>query len=322
MKTIVVVTGPTATGKTALGVALAETFGGEVVSADSMQVYRRMDIGTAKVTAEETHGIPHHMIDVAEPWEDYSVSRYATEAGPCVEDILARGKLPIVVGGTGLYIDALVNGTDFAPKGGGTALREALSREYDDMGGEAMLLKLAAFDPVSASKLHPTDKKRVVRAFEVWESTGKTIAEHDAETKTRPPAYHALKIALTFSDRALLYDRIDRRVDKMTEDGLEREVRGLLDSGVPETCTAMQAIGYKEMAAALRGETTVSEAVDLIKRSSRRYAKRQLSWFSRYPEIRWIKWGNTPDIGAALRVSTDFLRTAGIMVASEQGNAD
>jgi len=322
MKTIVVVTGPTATGKSALGVALAEALGGEIVSADSMQVYRRMDIGTAKVTAEEMRGVPHHMIDVAEPWEDYSVSRYAREATICVEDILRRGKLPIVVGGTGLYIDALVKGTSFAPKGGGTPLREALSREYDETGGEAMLLKLAAFDPVSASRLHPNDKKRVVRAFEVWQSTGKTIAEHDAETKSRPPAYRALKLALTFSDRAMLYERINARVDTMIRAGLEREVRQLLSSGVPETSTAMQAIGYKEMAAAVRGDVTLPEAAELIKQASRRYAKRQLSWFARYPEIRWIRWENTPDIGAALRVSTDFLRTAGIMVTSEQGNAD
>ena len=316
MKTVVVVAGPTATGKSALGVSLAEALGGEVVSADSMQVYRRMDIGTAKIGAEEMRGVPHHMIDVAEPWEEYSVSRYAREAAACVEDILRRGKLPIVVGGTGLYIDALINGTDFAPRGGGTPLRGELSREYDEIGGEAMLRKLASFDPVSAAKLHPNDKKRVVRAFEVWRSTGKTIAEHDAETKTRPPAYRALKLALTFSDRAALYDRIDARVDAMMEAGLEREVRDLLLSGVPETCTAMQAIGYKETAAALRGETTLSEAAALIKQSSRRYAKRQLSWFSRYSEIRWIRWDGAPDIGAALHVSTDFLRTAGIMVAS------
>lgn len=313
MKKVIVISGPTASGKTALGAMLAERLGGEVVSADSMQVYRRMDIGTAKPTREEMRGIPHHMLDVAEPWEDYSVSRYAAEAKICVDGILSRGKIPIIVGGTGLYTDALIGGTSFAPKGGGTELRERLSREYDEKGGAYMLRRLSEVDAESGARLHENDKKRIVRALEVWYSTGKTITEHDAETKKLPPDYDAVKIALAFSDREDLYARINARVDRMFSDGLENEVRSLIASGVPEKCTAMQAIGYKETAAAIRGEYPLSEAAEIIKQSSRRYAKRQLSWFGRYPEIYWIHWGKTPDFDAALRDSTDFLHTKGIL---------
>ncbi len=313
MKKVVVITGPTATGKTALGVLLAERTSGEVVSADSMQIYRGMDIGTAKPSPEETRGVPHHMLDVADPSDDYSVSRYAKEAGACLEDILNRGKLPIIVGGTGLYIDALLMGTDFAPKGGGTEVRGELSAEYDALGGDAMLKKLAQVDPLSAARLHPNDKKRIVRALEVWRLTGKTITEHDAETKTRPPEYSAVKIALTFKDREELYRRINLRVDKMFDLGLENEVRALLASGLSENSTAMQAIGYKETVSAIKGECTMAQAAENIKQASRRYAKRQLSWFRRYPEINWILWEKAPDFDYALRVSTDFLQRAGIM---------
>lgn len=284
---ILVVTGPTATGKTALSVELAKKLGGEIVSADSMQIYRGMDIGTAKVTKAEMQNIPHHMIDIADPSEDYSVSRYVEEADAAVRGILSRGRLPIVAGGTNLYIDSLIAGLDFAEKAEDAALRESLNKQYDDIGGEAMLEHLRGFDPERAAKLHPADKRRIVRAVEIYILTGETITRHDEETKKRPKRYDAVKIALTFADRAVLYDRINARVDKMVSDGLFDEVKGLLDSGLSPACTSMQAIGYKEPAAYFRGEMSKNAAIELIKLSSRRYAKRQLTWLRRDTTVLW-----------------------------------
>lgn len=284
---ILVVTGPTATGKTALSVELAKKLGGEIVSADSMQIYRGMDIGTAKVTKAEMQNIPHHMIDIADPSEDYSVSRYVEEADAAVRGILSRGRLPIVAGGTNLYIDSLIAGLDFAEKAEDAALRKSLNKQYDDMGGEAMLEHLRGFDPERAAKLHPADKRRIVRAVEIYILTGETITRHDEETKKRPKRYDAVKIALTFADRAVLYDRINARVDKMVSDGLFDEVKGLLDSGLSPACTSMQAIGYKEPAAYFRGEMSKDAAIELIKLSSRRYAKRQLTWLRRDTTVLW-----------------------------------
>lgn len=287
---ILVVTGPTATGKTALSVELAKKLGGEIVSADSMQIYRGMDIGTAKVTKAEMQNIPHHMIDIADPSEDYSVSRYVEEADAAVRGILSRGRLPIVAGGTNLYIDSLIAGLDFAEKAEDAALRESLNKQYDDIGGEAMLEHLRGFDPERAAKLHPADKRRIVRAVEIYILTGETITRHDEETKKRPKRYDAVKIALTFADRAVLYDRINARVDKMVSDGLFDEVKGLLDSGLSPESTSMQAIGYKEPAAYFRGEMSKDEAIELIKLSSRRYAKRQLTWLRRDTTVLWHEW--------------------------------
>lgn len=284
---ILVVTGPTATGKTALSVELAKKLGGEIVSADSMQIYRGMDIGTAKVTKAEMQNIPHHMIDIADPSEDYSVSRYVEEADAAVRGILSRGRLPIVTGGTNLYIDSLIAGLDFAEKAEDAALRESLNKQYDDIGGEAMLEHLRGFDPERAAKLHPADKRRIVRAVEIYILTGETITRHDEETKKRPKRYDAVKIALTFADRAVLYDRINARVDKMVSDGLFDEVKGLLDSGLSPESTSMQAIGYKEPAAYFRGEMSKDAAIELIKLSSRRYAKRQLTWLRRDTTVLW-----------------------------------
>ncbi len=284
---ILVVTGPTATGKTALSVELAKKLGGEIVSADSMQIYRGMDIGTAKVTKAEMQNIPHHMIDIADPSEDYSVSRYVEEADAAVRGILSRGRLPIVAGGTNLYIDSLIAGLDFAEKAEDAALRESLNKQYDDIGGEAMLEHLRGFDPERAAKLHPADKRRIVRAVEIYILTGETITRHDEETKKRPKRYDAVKIALTFADRAVLYDRINARVDKMVSDGLFDEVKGLLDSGLSPESTSMQAIGYKEPAAYFRGEMSKDAAIELIKLSSRRYAKRQLTWLRRDTTVLW-----------------------------------
>jgi len=292
---IVVITGPTATGKTLLGVLIAKAAGGEVVSADSMQIYKYMDIGTAKPTSDEKRGVPHHMLDIVPPWEAYSAARYITDAARCVDDILGRGKLPILVGGTGLYIDSLLSGRVFSAKGDDT-LRRELESEYDDIGGDVMLRRLAGFDPESAEKLHANDKKRIVRAIEVFETSGKTISQHDRETKALPPRYDAIKIALTFSDRAELYTRIDKRVDDMMRKGLEGEVRSLLDMGVSPGATSMQAIGYKEMTGAILGEISIGDAVDRIKMESRRYAKRQLTWLRRDDSVKWVAWDSSPDI--------------------------
>ena len=309
---IVVVTGPTATGKTKLAVALARDLNGEIVSADSMQLYRRMDIGTAKVTPNEAQGVPHHMIYVAGPDESFSVARYVHDAGRCVDDILSRGKLPILAGGTNLYIDSLVSGRDFAENEGDNALRESLGAEYDALGGEAMLERLREIDPERAAKLHPADKRRIIRAIEVYTLSGRTITQHDAETKAIPPRYEAVRIVLDYEDRAELYRRIDSRVDEMVAQGLFDEVKALLDEGLSPDMTAMQAIGYKEPAAFFRGELTREEAIELIKRESRRYAKRQLTWLRRDDSALRIRWGVSPDFNEARRLSTEYLHSRGL----------
>lgn len=314
MKKVVVIAGPTASGKTALAVELAQSLNGEIVSADSMQVYRGFDIGTAKATPDERRAAVHHMLDVAAPDEDYSVARYVNDAAAVCEDILARGKLPIIAGGTGLYIDSLLSGRDFAERGEGESaqLRAELMAEYDERGGEAMLERLRGFDPERAAILHPSDKRRIVRAVEIYLLTGRTITEHDAYTKTLPPRFEAARIVLNYADRAALYARIDRRVDEMCERGLFDEVAGLLAAGVPEDCTAMQAIGYKEAVRAIRGGITQREAAEEIKLASRRYAKRQLTWFRRWEDALWISWESAPDLIYARQLSTDFIRSRGI----------
>ena len=309
---VLVLVGPTASGKTRLAVELAKEHNGEVVSADSMQIYRRMDIGTAKPTAEEMEGIPHHMIDVADPEEDFSVARYVEMAAACVDDILARGKFPIVAGGTGLYVDSLLSGRTFAAFSPESSLRQELEGELAERGGEAMLAELAQVDPEAAGRLHPNDHKRIVRALEVYRSTGKTISQHNRETRSLPPRYQALTIGLNFQDRADLWARIDARVEQMAAAGLEREVRELLASGLSPTCTAMQAIGYKEFVAAVEGEMTWREAEGLVKLRSRQYAKRQITWFKRNPDTHWLLWNKNPDFGNARRRSTEFLLEFGV----------
>ena len=288
MNPIICIAGPTASGKTALAVELAKDLSGEVVSCDSMQVYKRMDIGTAKPTEEEMQGIPHHMIDVAEPDEDFSVSRYCCLASPIVDDIVARGKTAIIAGGTGLYMDSLIRGNAFAPFPS-TGVRERLETQADSEGMEFMLNWLRSVDPESAARLHLSDRKRIIRALEVYLETGQTITEHNRKTQLIPPKYSPLWLGLDFADRAELYRRIDRRVDMMLEMGLISEIQGLLASGIPPRCTAMQAIGYKEFVNALNGEETIAQAAEEVKKSSRHYAKRQLTWFRRNPRLHWLK---------------------------------
>lgn len=307
---VICVVGPTASGKTALGVWLAKQYNGEVVSCDSMQIYRRMDIGTAKPTEEEMQGIPHHMIDIADPEEDYSAERYRREAIPVVDDILARGKRPIIVGGTGFYLDALLNGHDFAVKS--TGWREKWQAKYDAEGIQPLWEALQEVDPESATRLHPMDTKRVIRALEVWYETGETISAHNAATRLLPPRYTALKLGLNFENRADLWARIDKRVDEMAELGLAEEVEALLESGISPTCTAMQAIGYKEMAGAVRSGGDLTTALEEVKRRSRQYAKRQLTWFKRDKSTQWYKHGSQPDLAALQQFAAEKLAEAGI----------
>ena len=287
MKPIVCIAGPTASGKTAFAVAMAKELNGEVVSCDSMQIYRRMDIGTAKPTADEMQNIPHHMIDVAEPDEDFSVSRYCEMATPIIDDIIARGKTAIIAGGTGLYMDSLIRGNAFAPCPS-TGRRQELEDRADREGIEVLMQWLQQIDPETAARLHLSDRKRIIRALEIYLETGETMTAHNLKTQAIPPRYSPVWFGLDFQERSQLYERIDRRVDIMLQQGLVQEIRDLLDTGIPSKCTAMQAIGYKEFVAALEGYATIEEAADLVRQSSRRYAKRQLTWFRRNQSMHWL----------------------------------
>ena len=309
---ILVISGPTASGKTRLAVELALRHGGEVVSADSMQIYRGMAIGTAAPTAEEMALAPHHMVGVADPQETYSAARFVEDASACVDDILARGKLPIVVGGTGLYLDALVAGRSFAAGGSETRSRQRLNERLAREGIEPLYRELSIIDPTAAARLHLRDEKRILRALEIYYETGQTITEHDAQSKLLPPRYDAVYIGLTFEDRADLRALIDARVDAMLSQGLVEEVRALLSAGVSPSSTALQAIGYKELLGALRGEKSLAEATEEIKLRSRQYAKRQLTWLRRNKAIHWIFWKKERDFPRALQLSTEILSAHGL----------
>ena len=309
---IVCVVGPTACGKTTLGVLLAKKFNGEVVSADSMQIYKGMTIGTAAPTAAEMDGVPHHMIAVAEPEEQWSAARYAQAATPIIDDILSRKKLPILVGGTGLWLDAVVKGHGFAGGCAGGAVRRELQRRLEQEGIGPLLTELRQVDPASAERLHPADEKRILRALEVYLETGKTITAHNEETRRIPSRYDAVWIGLQFAERADMRALIDRRVDKMVEEGLLSEVRDLLQSGLSREATALQAIGYKEFLGVLDGSVTEMEAIEEVKLRSRQYAKRQLTWLRKNQDIHWIFWKKERDFARALQVSTEILTAAGV----------
>ena len=286
MNNIICIAGPTASGKTSLAVELAKLTNGEVVSCDSMQIYKRMTIGTAKPVPEEMEGIVHHMIDVAEPDEAFSVSRYCEMATPIVEDIIARGKTAIIAGGTGLYMDSLIKGNDFAPFPA-TGHRERLEEMWEKEGLEALAKLLKEIDPEALDRAQ-NNPRRIIRALEVFYETGDTITAHNLRTQSIPPKFEPLWIGLDFEPRKLLYDRIDLRVGIMLEQGLVQEIRDLLDSGIPADCTAMQAIGYKEFVAAMEGHITIEEAADEVRKASRHYAKRQLTWFRRNKNMHWL----------------------------------
>ena len=306
MNNIVCIAGPTASGKTALSIALAKELNGEVVSCDSMQIYKRMDIGTAKPTKEEMDGIPHHMIDICEPDEDFSVSRYCEMAAPIVDDILARGKTAIIAGGTGLYMDSLIRGNDFAPFPA-TGHREILEARLEAEGLEPLMAELQAVDPESVIRAQ-NNPRRIIRALEVWLETGETITSHNLRTQAIPPRYTPVWFALEDENRQDLYDRIDRRVTVMLEQGLVEEIKDLLSSGIPADCTAMQAIGYKEFIEALDNRCTIEKAADRVRQSSRRYAKRQLTWFRRNPDMHWLRRKPTDSTVEILAQARQILR--------------
>ncbi|MBR0277651.1 MAG: tRNA (adenosine(37)-N6)-dimethylallyltransferase MiaA [Clostridia bacterium] len=288
MKDLIVITGPTASGKTEVSIKLAQAVGGEIVNADSMQVYKYMDIGTAKPTKEERKNIPHHLIDIIMPDENFSVAKYCEYAKQAIDDIHSRGKIPIMVGGTGLYVDSVVNNIQFTHIKPDIGYRQELEEKANTLGNKYLYSLLCEKDPQSAEKINAEDKKRIIRALEVYHSTGKTITWHNEQSISVPSPYNSILFAID-TDRAELYEKINRRVEVMFENGLAEEVKKLLDMGVNEEATSMQAIGYKETVEFLNGKTTMEQTVEKIKQSSRRYAKRQLTWFRRNDKIHWIK---------------------------------
>lgn len=285
-----IIVGPTAGGKSALALAIAEEIGGEIVSCDSMQIYKRMDIGTAKPTAEEMSRVKHHMIDIVEPWENFSCADYARLAGEAVDDIISRGKIPVVCGGTGLYLDALLRGGLPEIADSDEAYRAELCALLEREGAEKLHKMLAEVDPESAEAIHMNNTKRVIRALEIYRTSGRKKSELDKENSSIDGKYEPLAVGLFYPDRSVLYERIDRRVDVMINDGLVDEVRALEKEGVFERSkTASGAIGYKELLGYLRGEATLEESVETLKTATRRYAKRQCTWFFAKPYINKIE---------------------------------
>ena len=288
MKPLVVVAGPTAAGKSAAGVELALRLGGSVISADSMQVYRHMDIGTAKMTPEEMRGVPHALIDIIDPEEEWNVGRFQQEAQRAVGEICARGELPILVGGTGFYIQALLYDIDFTRTEEDSAFRAGMAQMAAAEGPEALHARLQVVDPKAAQAIHPNNVKRVIRALEYARDTGRTISAHNAEQRERPPAYDAVFFCLTM-DRQRLYERIDRRVDQMMEEGLVDEVRSLRDRGLSASDVSMQGLGYRQILSYLDDDCSLKEAVTQIKTQTRHFAKRQLTWFRREKDVIWMQ---------------------------------
>lgn len=285
---VVAVVGPTASGKTALSVELALRLNGEIISADSMQIYKHMDIATAKPLDAEKKGVPHHLMDFLDPSEDFSVARFCALSKPLITEIRDRGKLPIIAGGTGLYVDSLLGNVSFAQTDSDPALRESLQKELDAVGIDAMLDQIRSFDPDSADRLSVgRNPKRILRCIEVYRLSGMTQTQLNLSQTAAPSPYKAIKIGLTASDREFLYERINRRVDLMLTSGLLDEARAFYDS--PYGTTANAAIGYKELLPYLRGDLSLDECVENLKRATRRYAKRQLTWFRRDPSIHWFE---------------------------------
>lgn len=311
MKNLICITGPTASGKTALSIALAQRLHTEIISSDSMQIYRGMDIGTAKPTAAEQKGVPHHMIDIIDPSEPFSVARYTALADACAQTLLSAGKIPIVVGGTGLYLDALIAGNAFTGDETDHRIRQKYEKMADEQGNLAVHACLAAVDPQAAERLHPNNRKRVIRALEVFEQTGMTLDAWNMKNKPAVPKYDAVKIGLCPTERETLYQRINQRVDQMMEDGLLAEAQRLWESG-QLTGTAAQAIGYKELVDFLEGKCSLEDCVETLKCRTRNYAKRQLTWLRRDPTVHWITYDAHSDFAEVLQRSTDYLAEQGI----------
>ena len=307
MPRVVAIGGPTATGKTALSVALAKEFGGEVVNADSMQIYRGLDIGTAKPTAEERQGIPHHLMDFLPPEAPYSVADFTAAAAPLIEQLNSAGKLPIVTGGTGLYITSLMKGTAFAPEKTDPAIRARLQTEADEQGSAALYARLQQIDPAYAEKLHPNNLPRVIRALELFEATGRRMSEQQRAALAAEPPYRSLCICLTCRDRAELYRRIDRRVDSMLQNGVLEEAKLVYDNR--ETYrTAAQAIGYKEFFPYFAGEMPLYDCANRLKQATRNYAKRQLTWFRHQANGVWLYVDEEPPAPRATELVRQFLQ--------------
>ena len=303
---VLAVVGPTATGKTALGVALAKRFGGEVISADSMQIYRGLDVGTAKVTAEETQGVPHHCVDFLPPEEVFSVADFTALAARLEQEISARGALPILVGGTGLYIQSFLEGIRFTEEKPSNGLREQLAAEMEARGPEAMYAELLSVDPQAAATIHPNNRVRVLRALEHYRATGRRLSEQKAASRPGQRPYRSLVLGLDFADRAQLYRRIDLRVDRMMEQGLLEEARLVYDHR-DSYRTAAQAIGYKEFFPYFAGEAELAACVEKLKQASRNYAKRQLTWFRHMEGVVWLQ-ADAPDLlDEACRRTEEFL---------------
>ncbi|MFD0711642.1 tRNA (adenosine(37)-N6)-dimethylallyltransferase MiaA [Paenibacillus sp. GCM10027626] len=284
---LLVLVGPTAVGKTSASIELAKAWNAEIISGDSMQVYRGMDVGTAKIRAEEMEGIPHHMIDICEPDHPFSVSEFQERCRALIAEIAGRGKLPMIVGGTGLYVESVVYGYDFSEADSDEAFRAEMQQLASTHGNEMLLERLRAVDPQSAARLHVNDQRRIIRALEIFHITGQTLSEQLKGQQKESP-YHLCMIALTM-ERAKLYARIEQRVDAMMAEGLVQEVQGLLTRGVPPAAISMQGLGYKEIVGYLQGEYALEAAVELLKRDTRRFAKRQLSWFRHMKEIEWVE---------------------------------
>lgn len=305
---LVIIAGPTATGKTFTSVELAKRVVGSVISADSMQVYRGMDIGSAKVTREEMQGIPHYLIDVTDPSDAWNVVRFQKEAEAAAEDIYQNGRLPFLVGGTGFYIQALLYGIDFTEMDADTECRTSMEEEAKNGGAQALYRRLQEVDPEAAESIHPNNIKRIIRALEfAQKSGGKLISEHNRNEHLREPAYDAVFFVLTM-DRRKLYERIDARVDRMMQAGLVPEVERLKEQGLTAQDVSMQGIGYRQILRALDGEYPMEEAVRLIKRDSRRFAKRQLTWFRRERGVTWIDLDSFPEENLLLNHMEDVIR--------------
>ena len=303
---VLAVVGPTATGKTALGVALAEQFGGEIISADSMQIYKGLDVGTAKVTPEETHGIPHHAVDLLEPDQTFSVADFTALAGTLEADLSARGKLPILVGGTGLYVQSFLYGVRFTAEKAPDGLREQLAAELAEKGPAALYEELKQVDPEAAAAIHPNNQVRVLRALEHFRATGKRLSEQKAQSLPPERPYRSLVLGLDFPDRAQLYRRIDRRVDKMLDAGLLDEAKLVYDHRQTYR-TAAQAIGYKELFSYFEGTAPLDACTEKLKQASRNYAKRQLTWFRHMDGVVWLD-ASAPDVTArAVQLTQEFL---------------
>ena len=306
IKTIFVV-GPTASGKTGLSIELAKRYNGEIVSADSMQIYKGFHIASAAPDEDEKMGIPHHLLEFLESDTEYSVAEYVKAAKECIEDINAREKLPIIVGGTGLYISSLLDNTSFCEEETDFELRKALEKEFDLLGGEEMLKKLSLFDSDSAKRLHPNNKRRIIRAFEVYKKTGKTITEQNLKSKLKESDLNPLVIGINFKDREKLYSRINERVDLMIKNGLVKEAETTLDKANGKG--GFQAIGHKELYPYLKNECDLLSAAENLKMQTRRYAKRQLTWFRRDERINWIYGDETESLlNQAIKLADNFLK--------------